>query len=188
MAVQTPTPAPADSRPADVPGADVIKDAQARQRRHRQTGAMLLLIAAGGAAGALVTAGGGGGGQSHSPGQAGGSPLWRSVVVRLARGRSTGRFVIHAPAGHAYRVSLSAPDHFRVRLTMRINDFSGWSIELSRNPGCTTTPAGSRCTSNFAAGGNPGGVWTGTLQKTTGPAETARVTIAFAPHRGDFHG
>jgi hypothetical protein len=165
----------------------VIKDAQARQRRHRRAAAAVLSIAAAGAASALA-AGGGGGDHSHASGRTGGSPLSRSVVVRLTRGRSTGRFAIHAPADHAYRVSMSAPAHSRIRLMMRINDFSGWSLDLPGDPGCRATSTGVLRTLNFAAGGNPGGTWGGTLHKTTGPTESARVRITFAPHRGDSHG
>lgn len=188
MAVQTPSRAPSKPRsPAD-PAADVIKDAQARQRRHRRTGVAVLLIAAAGATGALA-AGGGGADHRYTSGQPRkGSPFSRSAVIRLARGRSTGRFVIHAPADHAYRVRMTAPPHSRIRLTMRIDHFSGWSLALPGDHGCTTTTIAARCTLNFAAGGNPGGIWTATLYKTAGPTGMARVTITFAPYRGDFHG
>lgn len=185
MAVQAPNSPPSKSRRASVPGADVIKDAQARQRRHRRTGAAALLIA--GAVGAFAATGGGGADHTHRSGRTGRSPLSRSVVIHLARGRSTKRFVIQAPAGHAYRVSLSAPAHTRIRLTMRINHLSGWSLALPQDPSCTTTPPSAQCTLNFASGGNPGGTWAGTLNKTTGSSETVLVRVAFVAHRGDSH-
>lgn len=186
MTVRTPPTPRQDPQPA--PHADVIKDARARQRRHRRAGGVLLLVTAGAAIGAVVAGGGGGSTHANGLGRTGSGALSQAVTPQLPRGRSSARFAIHAPAARAYRVTVSAPTGARLVLRMRINESSGWSLDLPRSRNCIRTSAGSRCTLNFAEGGNPGGTWSGTLRKLTLPEALVHIDVAFASRAGDVQG
>ena len=42
------------------------------------------------------------------------------------------------------------------------------------------------CLLHFAAGGNPGGMWSAVVRKTSIPAATLQVSVVFSRCRGDY--
>ncbi len=185
---QAPSPTLTEQPPSTPPDAGVIEDARVRQKRQRRAGACLLLAIA--TAAVIVTLGASGGGSTHSRRAVttGDGALFRGVFLRLARGPSNTRFTITAPSRHAYDVTMTASATSGLVLTMKVSAVSSWTVNLPRDPSCSTFAGQARCTVHFSEGGDPGGTWTGIIQKTAHAAERVRVSVVFSPHAGAFAG
>lgn len=148
----------------------------------------MLVIASAAVIASLNASGGGGATHSGAPVAKGGAALVQGAALRPARGRSTTRFTITAPAAHAYDVTVAAPAASALVLTMKISAGTSWTLNVPEDQSCNTVAGQTRCTLHFAEGGNPGGKWTGIVHKAALPAERVRVSVVFSPHRGDFAG
>ena len=167
----------------------MIEDARARQRRHRRAAAAAWLVIALAALVYLDAGGGRGGGRHPPPGvtTSGASPH-SATNLRMPRGPVSSTIVIHAPAGHAYDVTIKAPAQAAVVLRTSF----GWPGPSFRTRGdpqnCRTAGGSTTCLIHFAAGGNAGGTWRWTLTKTSTPAALVQLTVAFNRHLGDYRG
>ena len=162
----------------------VLADARARQHRRRQRVIGALLIAA--ALSALLGYGTGGGTGRRSPGPTLVTEASRGVTLRLPAGRAAETFTISAPAGHAYDVTLTAPEGSRIVVAMNIGLGVGWTLATRADSGCRTAAGRTVCLLHFAAGGNPGGTWTAIVRKASSPAVTARIGVVFMPLAGEY--
>ncbi len=181
--------------PLATPAAGVIEEARSRQRRHRRIGVLLLLVVA--LAGLIASLGSSGGGSRH-----GGASIAQNShglipgsALRLPRGRTTTTFTISAPAEHAYDVTVRVPAASAIVLTMSlpavandrvISPAAGWTVNTLSDSSCHTNAGHADCLLHFAAGGNPGGRWTGIVHKSSIPAARVNISIVFARRAGDL--
>jgi hypothetical protein len=125
---------------------------------------------------------------SAGPYQRLGAALVQGSTLHLPHGRSTATFAITAPAKHAYDVTVAAPAASAIVLSMKISPGASWTVNTLNDSGCHTTGSHTRCLLHFAEGGNPGGRWTGVVQKTSVPAAEVHISIVFARQAGSFPG
>jgi hypothetical protein len=109
----------------------------------------------------------------------------RGVTLRLPSGRATETFAINAPAEHAYDVTLAAPAGSAIVVAVTIAG-GGWTLTTRNDAACGTRARETLCLLHFAAGGNPGGIWTATVHKDSSPAVNARISVVFAPRAGVY--
>lgn len=198
MVVESPPDDTTESSLAESPDAGVIEEARRRQRRHRGVGAcVLLVVAAAAVIGSLSSGGGRGTAHGGTPVAKGGTAFVRGSALRLPRGRATTTFTINAPAEHPYDVTVTAPAASAIVLTMKIpavtNDRiispeAGWTVNTLSDPSCHTEAGHTSCLLHYAAGGNPGGRWTGIVHKTSLPAAPVHISVVFARQAGSYPG
>jgi hypothetical protein len=129
---------------------------------------------------------GGGSRYATPPTTPGGAPLTQTTSLRLPSGRTTSNITIHAPAGHAFDVTIEAPITAALTLDTRFG-YPPLMVNTLNDPqACAVQGAEITCVVHFAAGGNAGGRWTWTVTKTSTPATRARIRIVFNPHLGDY--
>ena len=125
---------------------------------------------------------------AHGPVAMQGPRLLRAVTLRLPTGLATETLTIAASAELAYDVRVMAPAGSAVALAMRmpaistpvhIAPRSGWTVGTEDRAACRALPGRTACLWHFAAGGNPGGAWTAVVRKSTEPAATVEISIAF---------
>ena len=170
------------------PDAGVIEDARSRQRRHRRAGAGIsLAIALAAALGYLNGGGSDGSGRPSPPVSKGGASFVQTASLRLPRGRAPSTFIVKAPAGHAFDVSVEAPSAAAVALTMNFGFSPGLTVQtLTDRQDCRILAATTSCVVHFAAGGNAGGTWRWTVTKTSVPAARVHIRVVFNSHFGDY--
>jgi hypothetical protein len=187
MLIESPPNAMIEQPPARSPDAGVIEDARSRQRRHRRVGAFVLVAVAFGAVIASLYGGGGGSTpRGGAPVSKGGPASVQGSALRLPSGRATTTFTITAPAARAYDVTVAAPAASAIVLTMKISPGVGWTVNTRDDPSCHATAGQIACLLHFAEGGNPGGMWTAIVHKTSLPPARAHISILFARHAGEF--
>lgn len=171
------------------PDAGVIEDARLRQRRHRRAGAGISLAIAVAALAYLSAGGGGGSRRTRPPVSKGGASFVQTASLRLPRGRATSTFIVKAPAGHAFDVSVEAPSAAAVALTMNFGFSPGLTVQtLTDRQDCRILAATTSCVVHLAAGGNAGGTWRWTVTKTSIPAARVHISVVFNSHLGDYSG
>jgi hypothetical protein len=103
----------------------------------------------------------------------------QNATLRMPRGQATKRFAISALASHSYDVTVTAPATAAVAVTMNEGVGTRWTLDSLHGQGCHTSAGRATCLLHFAAGGNPGGTWTGVVHKTSILAVRVKVSIAF---------
>lgn len=106
----------------------------------------------------------------------------QEAVLRLARGRSTARFVITPVPHYTWDVRISAPASADFEVDALKSD--GESLHLlettHRREACAITGTRLHCLLRFAIGANlTPGSWTVIAKKRTNPATTTRIQITF---------
>ena len=86
---------------------------------------------------------------------------------------------VHAPAGLAYEVQLTAPAASRVVVTMQTARGVGWTFSTRDDRRCRTSAGSTRCVLHFAGGSNPGGTWRAEVRNTTASTAALRLLITF---------
>jgi hypothetical protein len=71
---------------------------------------------------------------------------------------------------------------------MKIIPGESWTLNTLNGQGCRTVVRQTGCLLHFAAGGNPGGTWTGIVHKNSVPAALVRISVVLAQHAGEFVG
>jgi hypothetical protein len=104
------------------------------------------------------------------------------AVLRLARGRSTARFVITAVPRDTWDVRISAPARAEFEVDALKSDGERLSLleTTHQREACAITDTRVHCFLRFAIGANQTpGPWTVTAKKRTGPATTMHIQITF---------
>lgn len=176
------------AEPGASPDAGVIEDARSRERRERRgVAGILAVVLLAGVVYALMSGGGGDRGQRSTPVSRGDGSNVTNASARLPRGRTSSVITIHAPADHAYDVTLQAPSRASVVLATNTG-FTGSQFNTLDRQICRTKRGSTTCIIHFAAGGNQGGTWKWTLTKLSTPPARIHLRIAFAARAGDFPG
>jgi hypothetical protein len=90
-----------------------------------------------------------------------------------------------APAASAIVLTMKIPAVANDRV---ISPAAGWTVNTLSDSSCHTKAGHTGCLLHFAAGGNPGGRWTGIVHKTSVPAAAVHISIVFARHAGSSPG
>jgi hypothetical protein len=109
----------------------------------------------------------------------------QNKTLRMPRGRATDTFSVSALGHRTYNVTVTATAASTISLTMEGAGFR-WTLNTRDGQDCRTRAGRAVCALRFAAGGNPGGIWTAIVRKTSVPAVSVRISVVFNRCEGEY--